>query len=88
MNVKEILCNGCGFGSGDCYCGTDWTTATLTRSIYCDFHALAGVNIPATYDAKTDKGWGYVCDYCYTVAGSPALGIGSAQRLIILEGAI
>jgi hypothetical protein len=62
------------------------THTVLARATYCDYHALAGEGVTATYDVWTrESGGAYVCDSCYTVAGEPALGV-HATRLIV-EGA-
>jgi hypothetical protein len=55
----------------------------LSKPTHCDFHALAGESVPATYDAWSRiDGGAYVCDKCYTSMGEPTLGL-HATKIIV-----
>ena len=59
------------------------TVTILSKATYCDFHALAGESVPATYDAwSMESGGAYVCDKCYISIGEPALGL-HATKIIV-----
>jgi hypothetical protein len=63
-------------------------TAYISRAQHCDFCASIGKLEVAQYDAKFAGGiWAFSCENCYLEAGSPALGMGLGQRLIIQNGA-
>ena len=59
------------------------TVTILSKATYCDFHALAGEEVQATYDAWSRiDGGAYVCDKCYTSMGESTLGV-HATKLIV-----
>ena len=59
------------------------TVTILSKVTYCDFHALAGEDVQATYDAWSRiDGGAYVCDKCYTSMGEPTLGV-HATKIIV-----
>ena len=63
-------------------------TAYIARVQYCDFCSEKGKLEAADYDCSFAGIWAFACQHCYEEAGSPALGLGRGQRLIVQEGNI
>ena len=85
--VKEIVCNACGMGNGDCFCGKDWTVVEMTAVPNCDYCSDEQTVRTAEYDAQAYGGfWAYMCKYHYLLNAKHAeLGLGKGQRLVAVK---
>ena len=77
--TKEILCNGCGYGSGDCFCDIDWNQVEVKTKPQCKFCGSL-----AQYDTIiNDKQiWAYVCEEHFITRTPQKLGLGKGQKLV------
>lgn len=84
---REIICNGCGYGAGDCYCAMDWTKAEVASLPSCNFcRQIADFDAKITLPAY--KGiWSYMCRLHWEDMTDQKLGLGIGQKLVLVGGA-